>query len=517
MDSTWLHVGDAVQLFADSVLIEASQAVTRRWHKPTRAAEPLIVADRPWERTLYFTYSNHIVLRDPDDGRIKCWYEDLGPLTGGHPWTNRLLYAESDDGVTFRKPELDVVEIDGRATNVVMGYVEGARPDGRNPWADVGVHSNGIVIDPHPPRPDERFRTIFSRATDGSRGRPVHEIQCAHSPDGIHWTPYAEPPTLGSSGRRLGDVSCLHYDHDARQFVQSTRHGLMSAAPLPGGTPNVAGWFAPYYPHRPDLMNKRRVYRTRSADFLHWTDPICVSRPDDEIDNLDEAHYGMQQFRVGAMHFATLGVFRHVDNEMEVRLLHSRDGIHFTPADRAAPFLAPRGEGFWDAHMVSLTSPPVEVGDEWRFYHGGANVHHDWWMSAAEGIDEPEARDPQAHVRFALGMATLRKEGFASLSAGRQREGYVMTRPLMSPGRRLEINARCRAGGSVRVAVLDRDNRPVDGCGIEQSDAFAGDAIRTVATWQGGDEAGPAGRWRKVLFHLRDADLFAFRFASADG
>ena len=87
MDSTYLHVGNEPQLFLDSWLIECTQGVTRRWHKPARAIEtPLITADRPWERTLYFTYSNYCVLRDPADGLIKCWYEDLGQLDGGgHP------------------------------------------------------------------------------------------------------------------------------------------------------------------------------------------------------------------------------------------------------------------------------------------------------------------------------------------------------------------------------------------------------------------------------------------------
>ena len=321
---------------------------------------------------------------------------------------------------------------------------------------------------------------------------------------------------FGSSGQRLDDVSCLHYDLDSRQFVQNTRHIMMYAVALPPGTPEVSSWFGPYYPHRPDLMNKRRVYQARSHDFLHWTDPLPVSVPDDEIDNIDEAHYGMQQFRVGQLHFATLGVFRYVDNEMEVRLLFSRDGIHFRPTDRARPFLAPRGPGHWDAHMVSITSPPVEMGDEWWFYHGGTCSHHDWWMGPPEGIDEPEVHDPAQYVRFGLGLARLRREGIASLDGSKQRDGYLVTRPLRAAGDRLLINARCRKGGAIRAAVVDVSNQPIGGCSLEASDAFSGDSTGHTVTWQGRAPAGAGGQWRKLHFLIRDAEIFSFRFVNAE-
>ena len=519
MDSTDLYIGHEPQLLVDNHLIECAQGLTRRWHKPKRHGDgPLICRDRPWEQTLYFNYSSHSLFRDPRDELIKCWYEDLGEIDGQeHPWRTRILYAESQDGIHFRKPELDICPMDGKPTNIVMGYAgDRAVPDERNPWADVGVHSSGVIIDPAATDPDERFRTIFSRAYQDPDGSPQNATQCAHSADGLHWRPYAEPPTAGSSGSHLEDVSCLHYDDDARMFVQYTRHGMMSRAALPSGTPSVSNWFRPYYPHRPDLINKRRVWRTSSHDFLHWTDLAAVSVPDDEIDNLDEAHYGMQQFRVGRFHFATLGVLRYVDNEMDVRLLYSRDGTRFRPTDRAHPFLAPRGAGHWDAHMVCMTTAPIVMGDEWWFYHGGTCSHHDWWLGPPEGIDEPEVHDPKQHVKFGLGLAVLRKEGVASLDGSRQRDGYVITRPVMSAGKHLVINARCRAGGAIRAALLDMNNQPMAGCSLEASDAFTGDSVAHTMRWQGNPEAAGTGQWRKVHFLVRDGEIFSLQLRDAD-
>jgi len=499
-DSTCFHINDDPQLFVDDVLIEAAQGLTRRWHKPQRHGdEPVIKRDRPWERTLYFTYSNYAVIRDPADGLIKCWYEDLGEVDGKeHPWKTSLLYAESKDGISFQKPTA------GKPTNIVSGYQEGVDP--------IGVHSAGIVIDPYPPTPDERFRMIFSESKHVN-GRLSHKTTCAHSPDGLAWKRYPWYPSIGSTGGNLNDVSCLHYDHDAHLFVQNTRDHRMYDVAVPPGTRKVSHWFGPVHPGRPDLMGMRRVVQTRSPDFRHWTEPVLVSAPNETFDNLDVGHYGMQQFRVGRMHFATLGILRYVANEMEVRLLYSRDGQTFTPADRGTALLAPRGPGHWDAHMVSLTSQPLEIGDEWFFYHGGARVHHDWWCGPPEGIDHPDAQNPGAATRdgYGLGLARLRKEGFASLAGSHERPGYLLTKPFKSGGNRLEINARCRPSGSITVGVMGADRNPLPGREHEQSDRFTGDATSHTVTWDGSSEMGQPGKWRQLLFMIRDAELFSFR------
>ena len=520
IDSTAYHIDHDPQLFVDDVLIESAQAVTRVWHKPQRFSNrPVIVRDQPWESSLYFTYSNYVVIRDPGDGKIKCWYEDVGPIDGKqHPWKTTILYAESTDGATFTKPSTGVKDRDGRETNICLGYQEGVTPTDRNPWADRGVHSAGICIDPYPPTPDQRFRMIYSESWLQD-GRLKHKTRIAHSADGWTWKKYPFDASIGSTGGNLNDVSCIHYDHDARMFVQNTRDHRMYAVAAPPRTPSVAGWFPPVHPGRPDLMGRRRVVQTRSADFIHWTEPVLVSSPDDAstaavcIDNLDIAHYGMQQFRIGRMHFATVGILRFVDNRMDVRLLYSRDGQTFTSADRGTPFIAPRGEGHWDAEMVSITSQPVEIGDELFFYHGGSKAHHDWWAGPPEGIDHPDAKNPYEAMRdgFGMGVAKLRKDGFASLRAAKERPGYVLTKPFKSPGNRLTINAKCHPGGSIRVAVLTTDRNPLDGRTTEQCDAFTADGVSHEVTWANTAELGEPGKWRQLLFLLRDAELFSFQ------
>ena len=507
-DSVNLYVKDLVQTFIDNVVIESVQDVTRRWHTPERKSDaPVIRRDKPWEHVTYFTYSNYAVLWDPQDDLFRCWYEDLEVPAERDRVDHyaRQCYAESDDGIHWRKPELDVLAIDGRKTNVVLGGPEFGE-----------VHSASYVIDPFPARPDLRFRTIFSHMwDDGQKGH--NRIECAHSPDGIHWTLYDELPRVGISGPRLNDVSVLLYDPDAREFVQNTRHWLQWAGAINLRNPHNQSFLGPYEPLHHLRYNQRRVFQTRSHDFIHWGELVPVATTDDAEDNLDESYYGMCQFKLGGLYLATVGVFRAVDNEMDVQLLTSRDGIRWTNTNKRQPLLAPRGEGHWDAHMVSLVSPPVEVGDELYFFHGGTSSHHDWWLYGRDIADQLPDCDRLENVEYGLGVATLRKDGYAGLYANPYREGAVITRPLISLGTKLVINARCAPGGSIRVEIADRKDDVIAPCTKEACDPFTGDDTAHTVTWKG-NALTPVPEdarvcWRKIRFFLRDAELFSFRFA----
>ena len=508
-DSTHLYVKDNAQLFVDNLLVEASMDLTRRWYRPQRDPAPVIVKDRPWEHIPYFTWSNYAVLRDPQDGRFKCWYEDLalrktGTLRGR--WFGACqCYAESEDGLSWFKPELDVREVNGRRTNIVIGGDERGE-----------VHSAGVVIDPYPPTPEERFRMIYTLMTDGP-----DRIECAHSPDGVHWRVYPAPPVCGMSGERLNDVSILSYDDHSRCFVMNTRHFLQWAGnvqntPDPGRKPH-SEWRCP---DNFALLNRRRVWECCSHDFIHWGEPRLIADIDDDEDNLDCSFYGMSRFKVGTLELAFVGIIHIVDNTMDVRMMSTRDGIRWLRAYEHEPLLAPGAAGSWDRHMLSLSNPPFDMGDEYWFYFGASQCHHDWWyLSSVEDLDHPENREPEKYARFGLIRAVLRKHGFASLQANRLREGILVTRSLVSEGDQLVINARCASGGALRAEVVNARNQIVPGFEKENCDAFTGDSTAHVLSWNGRTGIPNQGAdlfYRQLRFYLRDAEIFAFRLAGPD-
>ena len=168
-DATRLYIGQRRQFFFDNLVIQSMQNLTRRAHPPGRLEKPLISSDKPWEHTTYFTCNAWRVLRDPADGVFKCWYEDLlanyEEWTKAHDWRggpagypSRCLFARSENGVEWEKPELGIVIEDGHNTNIVYGGKELG-----------SVHAPFVLLDPLEKDPQHRFEMLFNlRAAAGT-------------------------------------------------------------------------------------------------------------------------------------------------------------------------------------------------------------------------------------------------------------------------------------------------------------------------------------------------------------
>ena len=142
-------------------------------------ANPLMKEDKPWEPRFDNLYPN--IVYDPDSKLYRCWYNpfitdplvtetprdrrDLNPFApedspdrqGKVPYLPYdrefgLCYATSQDGLTWTKPELNLVEYQGsKANNLLLR----------------GSHGGGILIDPRDPQPSGVTRC--SREECGSR------------------------------------------------------------------------------------------------------------------------------------------------------------------------------------------------------------------------------------------------------------------------------------------------------------------------------------------------------------
>ena len=96
--------------------------------QPASKSEPFILGEAPWE--YWLVDSVDVVIRD--GGLYRLWYEskpsdlwdaERSRALPAHGSYGRVLcYAESADGVTWRKPELGLSEWNGsRANNIVLG------------------------------------------------------------------------------------------------------------------------------------------------------------------------------------------------------------------------------------------------------------------------------------------------------------------------------------------------------------------------------------------------------------
>ena len=109
---------------------------------------------------------------------------------------------------------------------------------------------------------------------------------------------------------------------------------------------------------------------------------------------------------------------------------------------------------------------------------------------------------------------SLRMGGFVSVQvplAG----GEMVTRPLRFDGNRLRLNYSTSGSGGIWVELQDADGKPLEGFSQADADEVFGDQIEGVVTWKGQrDVSSLAGKPVRIRFVLKDADLYAFRFAA---
>ncbi len=178
-------------------------------------------------------------------------------------------------------------------------------------------------------------------------------------------------------------------------------------------------------------------------------------------------------------------------------LLSSRDGRAWSRPLREL-FFPDAGTDTWRHQVFKVfANPPIERDGRLLIYYGGKT-----------GAVPLEIGDDPFQ---ALCLATLRKDGFVSLRAGRQ-PGEVVTKPLKLKGPSLSLNYAARSGGSVRVEILSVDGSPAEGFTLEENDALNGDHLDRPVTWNGrGVNEDAAKSEVRLRFVLRDADLYSFR------
>ena len=128
-----MRISQGENLLLEGGLLTRRDNVRRRVMPAGKRPEPVLEADLPWENgsAVFGT-----VFRDA--GMFRMWY-----LGGGH-----VCYAESEDGLDWRKPELDLVILDGRRTNVLVQHGRFGK------YAELF----GVVKDETDPDPGRRYK-----------------------------------------------------------------------------------------------------------------------------------------------------------------------------------------------------------------------------------------------------------------------------------------------------------------------------------------------------------------------
>lgn len=120
------------------------------------------------------------------DGKYHMWY--LGGGSSDTSWIKNfpgwhmehVCYATSVDGITWEKPELGIVEYDGRKNNNLVDL------GGIRDRVDAIV----VIHEPEDPDPGRRFKMLFESHKYGNK------MGVAFSGDGLHWRESALNPVL---------------------------------------------------------------------------------------------------------------------------------------------------------------------------------------------------------------------------------------------------------------------------------------------------------------------------------
>lgn len=466
------------RLFLDDTVVAEMENVSRTIHPAQKfAGNPVLTATEPWEGAVVIVYGS--VLRE-DDGSFRMWYH----------CAQGVAYAESEDGVSWRKPALDVVQHEGNATNVV---IDREAEDGAPGYLPYFYEVFGVFRDFRDPDPNRRYKMGFlsiQRDYDGPRQDPFHGGQrrglgVAGSPDGIHWTlldSWATEAICDGATHWMYEPANEHYVLYGR-----TKHVSDALTAAWAGD----AWFDTHF-------WGRAVARVESPDFLDWDHKDPASAPvvmeADANDPVATEIYSMNVFPYGAQYVALVQRFhnRPGDVFLDLQLGVSQDSVHFERVGDRTPFIPCGGVGAWDRFNNSAaTNPPVEVGDELRFYYGGRTYRH----SPYEGPDEGVSGG-------GVGFASIRRDRFVSLGASFD-GGAIVTRPMTISGNTLHLNADS-AHGTITVEVLVKT-----GESTAKSLPITANGLDIAVEWDEGglDESeGPVA----LRFRLENALLYAF-------
>ena len=438
------------QLFVDDFLIE-STTLKRTIHKAEYHPEnPVLKPDKPWEQAQFPTamvFSDGVYY-DPTERLFKMWY------MGGY--CASTCYALSKDGVHWEKPSLDVIP----GTNIVH--------TGRR-------DSTSVTIDLEDKDASRRYK-MFRSYHDEQWERCVH-----FSADGIHWS---EPISVRPTG---GDRNTVFYNPFRKVWVYNIREYK------PFGGSNEPMRCRSYF-ESADVIECAE-WKPEQAKLWIGADRLDPRRPELDVQP--------QLYALDCVAYESLilGLFtiwpgqpadRPKPNYIAVGF--TRDGFHWHRPTHEAFIPVSERKGDWNwGNVQSAGGCCLVVGDKLYFY-----------VSGRAGVDGSSGSGV-----CSTGLATLRRDGFASMDAGGT-VGMLMTRPVTFRGRYLFVNADADSG-EMLVEVLDRNGEPIPGFARWDCTPVTTDSTLQQVRWFGGaDLSRPSGQPVRFRFWLRNAALYSF-------
>ena len=492
-------IGGRLELLVDHYLIESMTGdVQLQLHRPERK-EIVFRTDAPWEGNASAYQSVF------QDGNLYRMYyrgshfgqnpTESGPLAKAlKPHPSYLCYAESLDGIHWRRPELDLYEFPRHDSNGFAANNIVLHPD--TPGLNVGPSGAAVFFDDNPDCPsDERYKII---GVGDRAGRGLYVMKSA---DGIHFSPLSDRPIVTEGA--FDSQNIVFWDPIIKAYREYHR------IHLPGGVPGVA--------------------TSTSKDILRFPSPEEVNFPGAPIEGLYmplvKPYYRAPHILVG---FPT----RYTEREwsgpllalpgLEERLARansyppSRPPLRFGRVITDALFMTSRDGANFKRWPEAFIRPGPRRRESWvygdNFVFWGMVETRSHLEDAPDEISLYATEGYWEGTDTAVRRYTVRIDGFVSAAASAA-GGELVTKPLLFEGGNLTINFETSGASGVRVEVQEADGRPFEGYTLDDCPEMFADSIRYKVRWNHGGDVRPLrGKPVRLRFVMRDADLYSFQF-----
>lgn len=467
---TVIDAGDRTQLFMDSRFIAESKNITIQMNPPTKAGVA-ILPDKPWESgDIGFCVS--VVQHE---GEYKMWY-----LARDTASNYCQCFARSQDGRTWEKPELGLIDYQGtKNNNIVL----------------TGAMETTVFLDPVAP-PEQRFKAVSAMYWPDPQKAGLYLWT---SPDGLNWTqsPVRVFPLLpDTANQAFYDTRLKKYVANIRVWDPLRKIGRVEMDNILEPWPHIP-LEKPYYIWGEDKIpvSSREVPIVLGCDEKDPPESDLYNAACIQYPWADDAYF---MFPSLYRHFPEppVGKFGN-DGYLDIHLAVSRDGVTWTRPSRK-PYVSLGLEDALDASQAYMGVGIVRNGDALYQYYGGYKSTHG--ETGVQGIGSIQRLEQ-------------RPDGFMCVQA--PQEGGTFTTPaLVFSGRRLLLNLDGSAGGTGKVALLDGDGNEIAGYTLAECDVLGANSLSREVTWKGiADVSAWTEKPVRLRFELKAMKLFSFRFS----
>lgn len=459
------------ELFMDDFRVEEMVDI-QRIVNPGEKSKILMNPTEPWEGNSVYIYGT-VLKNEPEGSGYRMWYTCFNE-------EYYLCYATSKDGINWIKPKLGLIDFKGsNQNNICM------------------VGGGSLVYDPDEKDFSKRYKLMCFNPAKERWGYNVY-----FSSDGLKWDDSCQKAVLP-----YGDVSNVAFDKEKGLFIATTKQRMLvsNTSVTPG-------------------KNDRAAFVSVSTDFINWSSPDAPNSiwtlavegdyADDQLvmskGGIESNVYGMpvypyQNIYIGFpwmfdINTYNTGIYATTgDGKIQPQVAVSRDLRHWSRVAREP--IIPLGEsGAWDDGTL-YTSTTMQVSErEMSVYYGAMNL--------------PHGGNTTTQVQYGrIAKASWRRDGLISLYNGGDDTGTITTKTITFQGNQLKVNTKLNPGGSLKVEVLDKNGKAIDGYTFSQAKPIKDDQFAATVKWDSGEELSKLkGEEVKLRFYLDGGQLYSYWF-----